>query len=229
MEKWKKKDLGLKLSLILSLIMMVLIVLVIGVWLSGGNKKKEVSQAAEEKPQTVTVEKLVTVKEVITGNVIREKLNNVGFMISQEYYFTEVVSASEVVEWLGIFKGLTESSYVVSYDGLLSAGIDFTKITVDKNEDEHTVMITIPKAEIKSIDVDPESLVVISQKDGFGTNISIEEFNKGLIELEKTAKEKALAKGILDKANDNALKMIKNMVEGLVDPSEYVITYSFVS
>ena len=162
------------------------------------------------------VEKIVTVEKEITADVIQDGLNDVGVLVTEEYYFTEVVGFSSIKK---LFKklelGITESSYLASYDGVVTAGIDFTKITVSKDSELHTVEVRLPKAEILNVDIDPESFELYSEKTGLGNPISAEDFNSSLVELENTASEKAIERGILDRADQNAKTVVKNFIAGL--------------
>lgn len=170
------------------------------------------------------VEKIVTVEKEITADVIQDGLNDVGVLVTEEYYFTEVVGFSSIKK---LFKklelGITESSYLASYDGVVTAGIDFTKITVSKDSELHMVEVRLPKAEILNVDIDPESFELYSEKTGLGNPISAEDFNSSLVELENTASEKAIERGILDRADQNAKTVVKNFIAGLINTSEYTV------
>ena len=172
------------------------------------------------------VEKIVTVEKEITADVIQDGLNDVGVLVTEEYYFTEVVGFSSIKK---LFKklelGITESSYLASYDGVVTAGIDFTKITVSKDSELHMVEVRLPKAEILNVDIDPESFELYSEKTGLGNPISAEDFNSSLVELENTASEKAIERGILDRADQNAKTVVKNFIAGLINPSEYTVLF----
>ena len=90
------------------------------------------------------VEKLVETEKTITAETIRDGLNEMGFLLTEEYYFTEVVSFSSIKKLLGIEWKFTESSFLASYDGVVEAGIDCTKITVEKDEEQKTILVTLP-------------------------------------------------------------------------------------
>lgn len=174
--------------------------------------------------EEVEVEKLIEVEKTITGAIIQDGLNDMGFLVTQEYYFTEVTGFSSVKKLFNIELKLTESGYLAGYDGAIYAGVDFTKINVLKDEDSKTVIITVPKAEIQSIEIDFDSFVLYSEKEGLGNPISVADYNQSMVELETTAREKAVSRGILDKAEENAETVIRNFVSGFVDTNEYSVT-----
>lgn len=167
--------------------------------------------STQSKPSIIKTDKTVSVE------TIRDGLNDIGFLITQEYYFTEVVDFSSVKTFLNIPIGFTESNYVAGYDGTVTAGIDFTKVSVDKNDDEKVITVHMPKAEIKNVDIDPDSFVLYSEKNGFGNPATISDFNQSLYELENKAENKAVARGVLEKAEDNGRTVIRNFISGLAE------------
>ncbi len=172
------------------------------------------------------VEKIVEKEKVITAEVIQDGLRDMGKLVTQEYYFTEVVSYSIMSEILGIKIKMTEASFLASYDGVIYAGIDFTGIAVEKDDELKTITVRLPDAEILSVDIDPESLVVYSEKQGIGNRITLEDYNNSLIGLEKDAKDKAVGKGILERADENAEKIVRTFIGSLVDTDEYVLLFN---
>ena len=170
------------------------------------------------------VEKIVTVEKEVTAEVLQDGLRDVGVLVTEEYYFTEVVSFSSIKK---LFKklelGITESSYLAAYDGVVTAGVDFTGITVTKDEEHRVIEVRLPEAKILNVDIDPESFVLYAEKSGLGNPLSAADFNQSLVELETTAKEKAVSRGVLDRAEENARTIIKNFVSGLADAAEYSV------
>ena len=179
---------------------------------------KEVEKPVEK---LIEIEKLVEVEKEVTAEMVEDGLQEMGTLLTEEYYFTEVVSFSSIKSFLNsdIKLPFTESSYLASYDGVVQAGIDFSKITVAKHDDGKNILIFLPAAEIESVDIDPNSFELYSEKVGFGNPLSASDFNSSLVELENTAREKAVSRGVLDRANENAQTVIRNFVGSLIDLS----------
>ena len=171
------------------------------------------------------VEKVVEVEKEITSEILRDGLREMGMLITEEYYFTEVVSFSSIKKLFNIELGITSSSYLATYDGVVTAGIDFTGIGVEKDDAAGTVTVTLPPAQVLNVDIDPESFELHSEKTGLGNPISVEDFNASLVELEKSASAKAVERGLLDKADANARTVIRNFISGMIDTSRYVIVF----
>ena len=172
------------------------------------------------------VEKIITVEKEITADTVQESLRDAGILITEEYYFTEVVNYSSIKKLWKLDLGITESSYLASYDGVVTAGVDLETASVEKDEEQKRITVTLPAAEIQNVDIDPESFVLYSEKAGLGNHLSVEDFNSSLIELEQTARDKAMARGILERADDNARSLVRNLIGSLVDLGEYTLVFA---
>ena len=172
------------------------------------------------------VEKMVEVEKVITGDIIQDGLNDMGFLVTQEYWFTEVMSYNSVKQFLGFDLGITESSFLASYDGVVTAGVDFSAIRVSKDEEQKTVLITMPNAVIQNTTIDNDSFRLYSEKEGLGNNISIKDFNVSVAALKDGAEQKAIDRGVLERADENAETLVKDFVCGLVDVSQYNVIFT---
>lgn len=180
-------------------------------------------QVLNEVISTQSKPSIIKEKKTIDVETIRDGLSDIGFLITQEYCFTEVVDFSSVKTFLNIPLGFTESNYVAGYDGTVTAGIDFTKVSVDKNDDEKVITVHMPRAEIKNVDIDPDSFVLYSEKNGLGNPTSISDYNDSLTELENKAENKAISRGMLEKAEENARAVVKNFITGLA--KEYEVKF----
>ncbi len=217
--------------ILIAAVVMITAVLAL-VWTLKDNDVKSVPEPAittapvKQTKKIVEVEKIIEVEKKISGDIIQDGLRDMGFLVTEEYYFTEVVSYSSVKKLFKTIKlGITESSYLASYDGVISAGLDFEKISVEKNDEERIITIRLPKSEVKYMQIDPESFVLYSEKEGLGNKISLSDYNDSLIELEKNAEKKAVDRGLLKRADDNAKLVISNFVNSLVDTSDYMVRY----
>lgn len=228
--KTKKERLYLVL---IGLLALAIICVVITAFAGKGAADAPASPEAAE-PQIPTtkvvykeVEKLVEVEKEISAEILQDGLNDMGILITEEYYFTEVVSFSSIKNLLktDIKLPFTESSYLASYDGTVSAGIDFSAISVAKDDSAYRITVYLPKSEIQGVTIDPNSFELYSEKVGFGNPLSVEDFNQSLTTLEETAKTKAVEKGLLERADENARTVISNFISGLADPALYSLEF----
>ena len=226
MEKLKKKNRGLWILIGLLLAAIAAVIIAAAV-----TKPKPELPAVVPRPtpeiivREKEVEKLVETEKVVTAAVIEDGLRDMGKLVTEEYFFTEVVTFSSIKSYLKVEWKITESSFLASYDGVINAGIDFAGIAVVKDKEHKTVTVTLPAAEILAVDVDPDSLTVYSEKNGLGNHITVEDYSSALSVLEQNATAKALDKGILEKAEQNAERLIRPFIGSLVDLNEYSLRF----
>ncbi len=170
----------------------------------------------------------VTINTTISADVIQDGLKDMGELATEEYYFKEVVSYSSIKQFLGLNLGVTESSYLAGYEGVIKAGIDFTKVTISKDDDAKTITVGLPAAKILSSEIDPDSFELYSEKEGWGNPITVTDYNNSLAELKKKAETSATERGVLEKADENAQLIIRNFVLTLLGDPSYSVQFTAV-
>lgn len=179
----------------------------------------------QEVETVVEKEKLVEVEKEFTSQIIQEGLNDMSFLITSEYWFTEVMSYSSSAQVWGHDIPFTESSYLATYDGVATAGVDFSAIRVEKNDALHTITVTLPPAEIQSVTLDNDSLTVYAEKESIANLTGLSDFNASVSELKDTAEARAIQNGLLDRASENAQRIIRSFLGELVDLSRYTVAF----
>jgi hypothetical protein len=216
----------LLLSAIGAVVIAIIVILIIG--LSGGKTQSPAPETPLSEPQSGGSQgkRIIDVQRQVLINDIEEGICDMGLLVTQEYYFTDAVTQSKIKTLFSIPLGFTETSYVATYDGVVTAGLDFSLASVSLDPDGRTVTVSLPKAEIQSVDIDPNSFVLYSEKHGFGNPLSVSEFNGSLADLENRAKERAAERGVIEKADENARKIVSNFIGGLLDPDLYDIIWA---
>ena len=165
------------------------------------------------------------------GETLKSGLNDIGELASEEYYFSrsETVTDSKTFDFssLGIdWKGtipLTTNSFTYRYDGVIKAGIDFRKVNVETDEENRKITIILPKAEILSSEVDPDSYKFYEIKNNILNPISPEDYAISFADLVHAEEERAIEKGLVDRAQKNAEELVKNFVRSVAVSEDYNI------
>ena len=90
-----------------------------------------------------TLEKKENVKITVNVETIQDGLQDMGTLITQEYFFTQVEQYTKEKKVLSVFN--TSSGFTYSYDGTVTAGIEFGEITVSSDEEAKMIMIELPR------------------------------------------------------------------------------------
>ena len=167
----------------------------------------------------------------LIGETIESGLRQIGKLNTAEYYFTraETVADSKKLDLTSIGINfvadipLTSNSFTYSYDGSIKAGIDFSQIEVSVDKEAKEITVLLPKAEITSSEVDPDSYKFYEIRNKILNPISPEDYAVSFADLIHKEEERAVKEGLLDKADANAQKMMKNFISSYNSDS-YKIT-----
>jgi len=167
----------------------------------------------------VPVEKIVPVEveKKLDIQTVEDGLRSMGTLLTAEYYFTDVqhlTKDSKLNLWADKTITYGETSVLFSYDGVVTAGLDFSAIELKTSETPGEFIVYVPKSRIQNVDIDPNSFVLYSEKNNWINPLSMNDVNDSLIALEKDATEQALARGILETADENAQLLIRNFLSG---------------
>ncbi len=176
--------------------------------------------------ETKEVEKLipVEVEKEITTDILEEGLRDMGMLITEEYLFKEVTSFSSTKTFAWIIKA--NSKLVMGYEGTITAGIDFSGIAVSKDDAQKKITVKLPESSIYNCALDYSSFEVYQEDVSRWNPISASDYNGSVEELEQRAQQRALERGILDKADRNAQLLIRNFIASLVDLSAYSLEFT---
>lgn len=133
----------------------------------------------------------------------------------------KIVNVSELSTFTAVYNGIAQVEnekdaekidYYVSYKAKVTAGLDFSKIQFNVDNDAKTISITLPKVSIKQPNVDITSLdYIFINKKMNGSTVTEAAYKACEADAQKECEQET---GILDLAQQNA----ENIVRALVDP-----------
>lgn len=123
---------------------------------------------------------------------------DIGELATQVAYSTEVNVTDASRKLFGMTIPFTQSKYIYSYDVIVKAGFDFKQ--VEWSENNETIVVKLPQAEILSCEVDTESFQVYHEDESIFRRITLEENNEALNNMKKQAQDDAIENGILENA-----------------------------
>ena len=132
------------------------------------------------------------------GNIAKNEKSNINSAISCNPRFGLIIASAQNGEFVSYNKIDMEKSYNIELPVKCRFKIECVKGLSDK------------------------------EKNKVFHRLSAEDYNASMIELEVTAKEKALSKGVLEKADTNAEAIIRNFIGCFEEASKYKIEVRFV-
>lgn len=196
-------------------------ILLIDFKIKRGAEKSEAVQTATTIAEKEKKDKVII---SVSTETIRDGLANMGVLITQEYYFTQVETYTKEKTFL---KFITSSSeFMYSYDGKVLAGVDFGEIKIASNEDSKTITVTMPDSRIEAVTIDRDTFKIYSEKESLWNPLKLEDYNISLAEFEDAAREKAVAGGILVRSDEQAKNLVREFIGSLPNMSGYTIAFN---
>ena len=201
----KPRRMGLKMKILLILLTLLLICgAVLAAFLCG---LRQASQAAE--PQ-------------ITGDLLASRLRSVQELVTVSYYYTNMGRFENQVDFYGWEVPFTTKSFIVSYDGVIKAGVDLEQLQVSIGGGEVTV--TLPESRIISHEIPEDSLEVFDESDNLFNHITIEDYTAFTRDQKSAMEQRAVDGGLLDRANQEARTAVDSLLRIMPGLEEYTLT-----
>lgn len=162
----------------------------------------------------------------ITSELINNRLEDAKELTTLKYHYTNMGEFQNQSDFYGWKVPFTTKSFIVSYDGVINAGVDLKDARI--NVTGKRIQITLPRSKILSHEIYEDSLQVFLEKDSIFNPIKISDYNDFSMDQKKVVEEKAIEKGLLaeaDKRSQEAIKDILNLDQNLKD---YEIAINFV-
>lgn len=219
----------LKKKLITIAVVLLLALLTVGAaWFSGRKQAKEKAEAeiAELKTmleeQEEQIQKLIDTPIVVSQvnpeiklDIIYSEINEIGELATMEYLFTDAAEFSDskqLKKW-NINIPFTEKSFILKWDGVIKAGVELDLVSIEFNEDEKKIVVSVPTAEILSYQIDNDSVEVLDEQDNIFNNITVDDKIKFDAANEEAMKKRAIENGLLEKAQENAEDILLRLLQ----------------
>ena len=157
----------------------------------------------------------------ITSTLIFNKLVSAKELTTLKYHYTNMGQFENQNTFYGYKIPFTSKKFIVSYDGLINAGVDLEKMKVELHD--KNIEIKIPPAKILSHEIYEDSLKVFDERESIFNRIDIEDYNNFSKDQKKEVEKKAIKRGLLKEADKESKKAIEELLLGDTILSEYKI------
>ena len=108
---------------------------------------------------------------LITSDLLTTKLQNVSDLATLRYKYTNMGKFEQATDFYGWTVPFMTKSFIISYDGVILAGVDLSEaeIQVDGNK----VTVHLPEAKIISHEIDEDSIEVFDETRNIFNQIKI--------------------------------------------------------
>ena len=160
-------------------------------------------------------------KPEITSSLIYNKLVSAKELTTLKYHYTNMGHFENQNTFYGYKVPFTSKEFIVSYEGLINAGIDLNKMKVDVGD--KSIEVRIPAAEILSHEIYEDSLKVYDERESIFNRIDIEDYNDFSKDQKYEIEKRAIKKGLLKEADEESKRAIEEILMGDTILSKYDI------
>lgn len=157
----------------------------------------------------------------ITSSLIYNKLVSAKELTTLKYHYTNMGHFENQNTFYGYKVPFTSKEFIVSYEGLINAGIDLDKMKV--NVGDKSIEVRIPAAEILSHEIYEDSLKVYDERESIFNRIDIEDYNDFSKDQKSEIEKSAIKKGLLKEADEESKRAIEEILMGDTILSKYDI------
>ena len=160
----------------------------------------------------------------ITSDLLGQQLRSVQELVSVEYHYTNMGKFENQLDFYGWKVPFTTKSFLVSYDGVIKAGVDLSGAEVDVDELRKAVTITLPESKILSHEIPEDSLQVFDETRNIFNPITIEDYTGFTKDQKAEVEQKAIDEGLLTDAAEKARGAVETFVSLLPGSDTYTWT-----
>lgn len=144
----------------------------------------------------------------ITTEDIQQQITEVSELATEELDYSGMVHYTE-----GHIRFFTEKAFTMTYKATVKAGVDLSKAEITVDNDTKAINVKLPKAELQSIEVDPNSLEFQDEERAILNWTDKDDTAQALETAEENAKEKVDENDLISKAQDTSQKLIENLLK----------------
>ncbi|MPM84561.1 hypothetical protein SDC9_131634 [bioreactor metagenome] len=154
-------------------------------------------------------------------DLVTEKLTTISELATVKYNYSNVISIKDSLKYKDFVIPFTEKSFVVKYNGYITAGIDLSqaKTYIENNE----LSILLPSSKILNHTVNEDEIYIFDEKSSAFNKLHINDMLNEIISEKAAMEDKLVKEGFLDKVNNDTIRFLQDFFKEL-DYDEIKIT-----
>lgn len=147
------------------------------------------------------------------SQMISEKLLSVSELATTKYNYSNIISIKNSLTVKDIVIPFTEKSFVIKYNGCITAGIDLSKASF--SIDNNILTIAIPNCKILSHTINENEIYIYDEKTSVFNKLSMDDMLKEIMAEKILTEEKIISEGFFDKVTINTKNLIEELFSNL--------------
>lgn len=196
---------GILIGLVIGIVFVLIVV--------NGIKNKQIQQVKIDTESAAKSE-----EKEITIEYLSKKLEKISELSTAEMIYNAIITVET-----GKIPYITQKGFSMYYTAYIKAGIDASLIKPEIKEKE--VIVTLPKPEIQTLYIDPDSIEFYNEKWALFNRSEKQDVVEAVSMAEDDAERNANLTDLKDRALDQAEIIIRGLLEDAIDDRSLIIKY----
>jgi len=158
----------------------------------------------------------------ITPVLIGQQLKQIQELATVEYAYTATGRFENQRDFYGWPVPLTRKSFVVSFSGVIKAGVDLDSLTVRISG--NTITVSLPPARFLSHEITADSIQILDEKNNVFNPLKIIDYTSFARDQKQNAEQQAREDGLLDRAAERARLSIQELLSQTQGLERFTLT-----
>ncbi len=207
-----------------------LLLMIIQPWnyISGFASNRESAVAVSDKADDILEinDEKDSTKAVVTINYLKELTESASDLITTKYFYKDAKNYKNTKKLFNKDLPFTTDEVVYTYEGIISLGIDVSKIGFSVNNTNKEIEVSLPDIKIIANEIDADSFEYITAKDSVFNDTDMENYTTLLAGLKKEKAEKVMGdKDLLDDAKHRSKAVIRELIEKSDLAADYSVIF----
>ncbi|MEG0309072.1 MAG: DUF4230 domain-containing protein [Clostridium sp.] len=143
------------------------------------------------------------------SDFVSEKLVSISELATSRYDYSNVISIKNSLSFKDYTIPFTEKSFVIKYNGFITAGLDLSAATFSIDKDILT--ITIPPCTILTHTVNEDEVFIFDEKTSIFNELSIDDMLSEIVAEKTKTEDKVIDEGFLDQVTVDTMKILNDI------------------
>ena len=157
------------------------------------------------------------------ADLLGQQLRTAQELVSVSYYYTNMARYENQLDFYGWKVPFTTKTFIVSYDGIIKAGVDLSKAAVEVDEAGRRITVTLPDSRILSHEIPEDSIEVFDESDNVFNRISITDYTSFTGDQKKIVEQRAADNGLLTGADEKAAEAVDALLRHMPGVEDYTL------
>ncbi len=160
---------------------------------------------------------------VITSDLLGQQLRTAQELVSVAYHYTNMARYENQLDFYGWKVPFTTKTFIVSYDGVIKAGVDLSKVEVHVDEAGKKITVKLPDSQVLSHEIPEDSIGVFDESDNVLNRISITDYTSFTGDQKEAMEQRAKDNGLLTSAEEKAREAVDTLLRYLPGMDAYTL------